>query len=175
VSQCKRSNLFAVCAVGVFLVGSATLLAQLADLPIKAGLWETQVTVKMGSAKTNDEVPVTNHVCFTAGLTVANYMSAMNRSAGVGGAHCTVSNKMETAHGISYDSACVGPTMSSTGHADFKLSNADHFNGTSHTTVTGTAQGKAINTTVDKTFSAKFLSSDCGNVQPTVVPPANGK
>lgn len=173
--RCQRSNLLSVRAVGGFLVASATLLAQVADLPIKAGLWETQVNVKMGSAKTNDEVPVTNQVCFTAGLTVASYMSAMNRSAGVGGAHCTVSNKIETAHGLSYDSACVGPAMSSKGHADFKLSDADHFSGTSHTTVTGTAQGKAINTTIDKTFSAKFLSPDCGNVEPTVIPPANGK
>ena len=173
--RCRRSNLSYVCVVGVFLVASATLPAQVADVPIKAGLWETQVKVRMGSAKTNEDVPVTNQVCFTAGLTVADYMSAMNRSAGVGGAHCTVSNKIETAHSISYDSACVGPTMSSKGHADFKLADADHFNGTSHTAVTGTAQGRAINTMIDKTFSAKFLSSACGNVEPTVIPPSNGK
>jgi hypothetical protein len=171
----KVLGLLTVGAAVIFLAGTSALHAQVADLPIKAGLWDTQVNVKIGSAKGVQDVPVTRQVCFTAGLTVASYMSAMNRSAGAGDVHCTISNKNESAHAISYDTACSGATMSSKGHADFKLEDADHFSGSSHQVVTGSAQGKAINTTVDKTFSAKFVSANCGSVEPTVIPPASGK
>jgi hypothetical protein len=65
--------------------------------------------------------------------------------------------------------------MTSKGHADFKLLDPDHFNGTSHTTLTGSMNGSPMNMTIDKTFSAKFVSSSCGNVEPAVISPANGK
>jgi hypothetical protein len=170
--QLKCSNQFAMCAVAVLLAAPSVLLAQVADVPIKAGLWDTQINVKIGSVSGGHDTPVSRQMCFTAGMTVASYMSALNRSAGADGAHCTVSNKVQTAHGLSYDSACTGGAMSTKGHADFQLPDADHFSGSSHTTVTGSAGGNPVNTTVDKTFSAKFLSSNCGNVQPTVIPPA---
>jgi Protein of unknown function (DUF3617) len=172
--RCKCSNLLPVCALTLFLVGSSTLFAQVADLPIKAGLWDAQSNTKIVSSQGNHEMPVTTQDCFTAGLTLADYMTALNRAAAREG-KCAVSNRVQTAHGISFDSACTGPTMSSKGHADFKLADADHFNGSSHTTLTGSMNGAPINMTIDKTFSAKFVSSNCGNVEPTVISPASGK
>ena len=172
--RCKSSSLLAVCALPVFLFGSSTLFAQVADLPIKAGLWDVQSNTKIVSSQGNHEMPVTTQNCFTAGLTLADYMTALNRAAAPGG-KCTVSNRVQTAHGISYDSTCTAPTMTSKGHADFKLPDPDHLNGTSHTTLTGSMNGTPMNMTVDKTFSAKFVSSSCGNVEPTVIPPASGK
>ena len=172
--RCKSSSVLAVCALTVFLVGSSTLFAQVGDLPIKAGLWDVQSNTKIVSSQGNHEMPVTTQDCFTAGLTLANYMTALNGAAARGG-KCTVSNQVQTAHGISYDSTCTGPTMSTKGHADFKLADPDHFNGTSHTTLTGSMNGTPMNTTIDKTFSAKFVSSSCGTVEPTVIPPASGK
>ena len=172
--RCKCSKLLAVCALTVFLVGSSTLFAQVADLPVKAGLWDVQSNTKIVSSQGNREMPVTTQDCFTAGLTLADYMTALNR-AGARGGKCTVSNKVQNAHGISYDSTCTGPTMSTKGHADFKLTDPDHFNGTSHTALTGSMNGTPMNMTIDKTFSAKFVSSSCGNVEPTVIPPASGK
>jgi hypothetical protein len=174
MKRCKRSSLLVFCAVAVFLAGSSTLLAQVADLPIKAGLWETRVNTKVGSAETNHDVPVVVQVCFTTGLTLADYMSALNRGS-ARGAHCSVSNKVQTAHGISYDSVCTGPVIDSKGHADFQLPDADHFSGTSHTTVTGSAQGTPVNMTFDKTFTAKFLSSNCGDIEPSAIPSSTGK
>jgi hypothetical protein len=41
--------------------------------------------------------------------------------------------------------------------------------------VTGTAQGKPLNMAIDKSFTAKFLASDCGAVKPLVVPSSPGK
>ena len=171
MKSCRRSGLLLACSVAVILSGSTNLLSQVADLPIRAGLWETRVNVKTGMAGTDDAEPIVTQVCFSAGLTLAQYMSALNQGS-ARGAHCTVSNRVQTTHGISYDSVCTGPTMGSKGHADFKLADADHFSGTSHTTVTGTSHGTPVNMTLDKTFSAKFLSSNCGDVQPLIIPPS---
>ena len=156
----KYSSLVGQCAAAVILLGPLSLLAQISDLPIRAGLWETQVSVNHGS-------PIAGHSCFSAGTTLSDYLTATNKA--VSGTRCSVADKAQTAHGIAYDTACNGPSMSSKGHIDFQLPDAEHFNGTSHTTVTGNVQGTPVNMTMDKTFTAKFVSSDCGSVKPVVV------
>jgi hypothetical protein len=143
------------------VLGALSLPAQLSDLPIRAGLWETQVSVNHGS-------PIAGRSCFSAGTTLSDYLTATNKA--VSGTQCSVANKTKIAHGIAYDTTCNGPSMSSQGHIDFQLPDAEHFNGTSHTTVTGTVHGTPVNMAIDKTFTAKFVSSDCGSVKPVVVP-----
>ena len=162
----KHSTLFALCAAAAFLARLPSLHAQLSDLPIKPGLWETQVTSKVGTMGMIG--PVSAQSCFSAGTTLGDYLTATNK--GTLGAQCSVSNKVQTAHGISYDTTCTSQSMASKGHIDFQLPDAEHFSGTSHTTATGTTQGRPINTAIDKTFAAKFLASDCGSVKPLVVP-----
>jgi hypothetical protein len=162
----KYSNLMRPCAAAAILLGPLSLLAQLSDIPIKAGLWETQVSVNHGS-------PIAGRSCFSAGTTLGDYLTATNKA--VAGTQCSVANKAQTARGIAYDTACNGPTMSSKGHIDFQLPDAEHVNGTSHTTVTGTAQGTPVNMAIDKTFTAKFVGSDCGTVKPVVVPSSSAK
>lgn len=159
----KHSNFFVLCSAGVFLAVS-TLLAQLSDIPVKAGLWGAHVTVKAGPSNVSDDA----QYCFSAGTTLGDYLTATNRS--IPGTTCNTSNKINNAHGVSYDTVCSGGNMSSKGHIDFHLTDAEHFSGTSHTTVTGTSQGKAVNMAIDKTFTAKFLGADCGSVNPLVVP-----
>lgn len=157
----KYAKLAGQCAGAAILLWSLSLIAQLSDLPIKAGLWETQVSVNHGS-------PIAGRSCFSKGTTLNDYLTATNKA--VSGTQCSVSNKAQTARGIAYDTACNSPSMSSKGHIDFQLSDAEHFNGTSHTTVTGTVHGSPVNMTSDKMFTAKFVSSDCGSVKPVVVP-----
>ena len=156
----KYSSLVGQCAAAVILLGPLSLLAQLSDLPIKAGLWETQVSVNHGS-------PIAGRSCFSAGTTLGDYLTATNKA--VSGTQCSVANKAQTAHGIAYDTACNGPSLSSKGHLDFQLADAEHFSGTSHTTGTGTTHGSPANMEIDKAFTAKFVSSDCGSVKPVVV------
>jgi hypothetical protein len=165
----QHSNLFVLCAAAFFLAGPSTLLAQLSDLPVKAGLWETHVSTKAGASNVSGDA----QSCFSAGTTLGDYLTATNK--GVAGTTCNVSNKVNTAHGVSYDTVCSGGSMGSKGHIDFQLTDAEHFSGTSHTTVTGSAQGRPIKMAIDKTFTAKFLASDCGNVKPLVVPSSHGK
>jgi Protein of unknown function (DUF3617) len=159
----KRSTLFILCVAALFLAGPSTLLAQLSDLPLKPGLWETHVTTKAGA--TNNSVA--GQSCFTAGTTLGDYLTASNKGSG---AQCSISNKVQSAHAISYDTACSGAGAGSKGHIDFQMSGTESFSGTSHTTVTGSMQGKPINMVIDKAFSAKFLRSDCGDVKPLVTP-----
>jgi hypothetical protein len=159
----KRSNLFALYVAAIVLAESSTLLAQLSDLPLKPGLWETHVSVKAGG--TNNEA--VGKSCFSAGTTLGDYLTASNQGSG---AQCSVSNKMQSSRGISYDTVCTGPGMGSKGRIDFQVSGTESFSGTSHMAVTGSMQGKPINMAIDKTFSAKFLGSDCGDIKPLVTP-----
>jgi hypothetical protein len=167
----KHSALLALCAAVAFMSGLPSLHAQLSDLPVKPGLWEAQVTSKVGTMGMMG--PASARYCFSAGTTLGDYLTATNK--GAPGAQCGVSNKVQTAHGISYDTTCTSQSMATKGHIDFQLPDAEHFSGTSHTTATGTTQGKPINTVIDKTFAAKFLASDCGSVKPLVVPSSTPK
>lgn len=161
-----RSFLIAAAFFASFVLSVPTaLIAQLSDLPVNAGLWKTHVTTKIGE-RTMDAGP--DQVCFTAGTTLGDYLTATNKSSP--GVKCTVSNRNVTAHGISYDTTCTGDAASSKGHIDFHLTDPEHFSGTSNTTVSGTSKGKSVTTEIDKTFSAEFVSAKCGDVAPLVVP-----
>ena len=165
----KHSNLLALCASAAFTALPSTLMAQLSDVPVKPGLWQAHVSTKAGAT----DLSADKQYCFSAGTTLADYLTATYKA--VPGTTCTVSNKIQTAHGISYDTACSGGSAGSNGHIDFQLPDAEHFNGTSKTKVTGTSGGKPLNMEVDKTFTAKFLASGCGDVQPLIVPSSHGK
>ena len=155
----------ALSAAATILAVPAALLAQLSDLPVKAGLWESHVVTKAG-ANAMDAGPT--QACFTAGTTMGDYLTATNKS--VPGVKCAISNKVVTAHTISYDTECTGDTASSKGHTDLQVPDADHLSGTSHTTVNRTSHGKSLTMSIDKTFSAKFLGAACGDVKPLVAP-----
>ena len=157
----SKSSLLIVLAAAVVAACPSTALAQLSDLPLKPGLWETHVNVKAGTM--NNEVA--GKACFSAGTNLGDYLTASNRGTGV---KCSISNKVQSSHAISYDTACTGPETGSKGHTDLQMNGTDSFSGTTHTTVTGAARGKPINMVIDKTFSAKFLSTACGDVEPMV-------
>jgi hypothetical protein len=165
MSSIKRARLFVVCAAVVVLAGPSILLAQLSDLPIQAGLWETQVRMISGIANGQTRAA---RVCFSAGTTLGDYLTATNR--GGASAECSATKAVTSAHEIAFDTACSGRTMTSKGHIEVELTDAEHFSGQSHTTVIGAGHGKPVTTTIDKRFSATFLASDCGDVKPLVVP-----
>ena len=159
-----------LCAASLLLTGISALVAQLADIPIKPGLWNTRVVLKL-DPKDPDNQPITGQACFTAGTTISSYLNAMTRSAP--DIKCVVSNKIQTAHRVTFDTACTSSTIATRSHHDFQLTDADHFSGTSHTTLAGNVDGRPINRELSKTFSATFQSSDCGNVKPVTDQPAH--
>ncbi len=156
------SRIVGLCT-GLALVAFPVIIGQVADLPIKPGLWATRVSL-------DKDEPIEDQVCFSAGITLKDYLTATNT--GASGAKCEINNKTQTAHGISYDSVCTGRELSSKAHVDFKFSDAEHFSGDSHATVSGSMRGKPINSVIDKTFSASFIRSDCGSIKPLVLTPS---
>jgi hypothetical protein len=116
---------------------------------------------------------VAGQSCFSAGTTLSDYLTAANK--GAAGTRCSVTNKVQTVRGVSFDNTCSGQSMTSKGRIDFQLPDSEHFSGSSHTTVTGTVGGKPLNMAINKTFTAKFLSSGCGSVKPLVVPSSQAK
>jgi hypothetical protein len=152
-----------LCTASLLLLGVSALPAQLADIPLKPGLWNTQVVAKLG-LNDNDNEPIVSQACFTAGTTISGYLAAMTKSAPE--VQCTMSNKVQTANHIAFDTTCTSPHATSKTHSDFQLADSEHFTGSSHSTVVGTAQNHPINMEMNKTFTAKFLSSNCGDVKP---------
>lgn len=159
-----KVNLVIVSIGAISLTATSISRAQLSDLPVRPGLWEAQVSM-------NGSALVPGQYCFSAGTTLGDYLTASNK--GTPGAQCSVSNKVKTARGVSYDNACTSQAMNSKGHIDVQLPDSEHFSGTSHTTVTRTGAGKPMN--IDKTFKATFANSDCGSVKPLVIPPSPPK
>ncbi|MBZ5604069.1 MAG: DUF3617 domain-containing protein [Acidobacteriia bacterium] len=157
-------NFVVVSTAAVFLTTLSILHAQLSDLPVKPGLWDAQVSM-------NGRASVPGQYCFSAGTTLGDYLTASNK--GAPGAQCSVSKKVNTAHGVSYDTACTSQAMNSKGHIDVQLADSEHFSGTSHTVVTRNGGGKPLN--IDRTFKAAFAKSDCGSVKPLVVPSSSHK
>lgn len=156
------SRRLTLCAASLFFTGVSALFAQLADVPLKPGLWNTQVVVNMDPIDPDRE-PISTQACFSAGTTIPGYIDALTKSAP--NVQCNVTNKVQTAHHITFDTTCTSPTVSSKSHHDFQIADAEHFSGSSRSTVTGTANGQPINMEMSKTFTAKFVSADCGNVK----------
>jgi hypothetical protein len=168
----RPSRRLTLCTASLLLTGVSALFGQLADIPIKSGLWNTQVIAKIG-LNDNDNEPIVSQACFTAGTTISSYLAAMTKSAP--NVQCTMSNKIQTGNHIAFDTTCTGPNATSKSHSDFQLADSEHFTGSSHSTVVGSSQGHPINMEMNKTFTAKFLSSNCGDVKPLTDQSRTGK
>jgi hypothetical protein len=95
-----------------------------------------------------------------------NLDSILNQSQRASGMQCTFTNRAQTARGVSFDTSCTGPHGNAKGHTEFHLVDDEHLSGSTHMTVTGSAQGHDFNSTIDTTTSGKFLADDCGDVKP---------
>jgi hypothetical protein len=152
-----RSQLAILCAAAA-LCWAPTAFAQNASLAFKPGLWTVEVTLNKGT-------PKVTRTCFLAGTNLDNYLTLTNQ--GIGGTVCTVSNKAQKGRGIAFDNACTSGKLTSTGHFDFQAPDELNFTGTSHIVITGTGQDdKPVNRTLDREFTAKYISNDCAGVAP---------
>jgi hypothetical protein len=133
----KRLQLAGFCVGLALLSAPAALHAQVKDLPIKPGLWETTVTVA------NRPAPVVARSCFTAGTTLRDYMVAVGK--GTPGLQCTVTKNAGVGRNLTFDTTCTNGTVTSNSHMDFQSIDLEHFSGSSHATVSGTTGGKPMN------------------------------
>lgn len=176
----------------VFFLSAAALAAhaQGTPIPVKPGLWDLQVSVAratvlppeaeariaalppdqqaqvramMSAGAGGKPIVTTKQVCFAARATMD---SLMNQAQQASGMQCTITNRVQTARGGSYDMSCTGPMGSAKGHNEFRLVDEEHMGNTMHMTVTGSAQGRSMNSTLDSTTTGKFVKADCGDVKP---------
>jgi hypothetical protein len=162
MTLCTLFNLALLCATAA-LACAPSAFAQNPNLAFKPGIWEVTTTV-------NKAAPKTVRACFAAGTNLDNYLMVTNR--GINNTVCTVSNKVQKGRGITFDNACTNGALASQGHFDFQLPDDQNFTGTSHTVITGTAEGKPVNRTIDKQITAKFVAVDCGTVAALDLSPA---
>jgi hypothetical protein len=179
----------------LLLVAPAVLRAQ--SSPVKPGLWETQVSMAHamqlppeveakiaampaaqqaqmrsmmgGAAGGGAPVVTTKQVCIAPETTMDSMLNRAQQSPGM---QCTFSNRTQTATGMSFDMECTGQGGGAKGHTELRAIDADHVTSTSHMTVTASSQAHTMNSTVDTTTTAKFVSADCGDVKPYTGPPA---
>jgi hypothetical protein len=172
----------------VLVVASAAgLQAQTGAIPIKAGLWQTNVngTSSMtlppdvaakiaamppeqqamiksrmgGGTPTN----VTTKSCVAEQTTVDTLMNQAQQK----NTKCTLTNRVQTSDGESFDISCVSPQGTASGHSEFHMADSEHVSGTIHLTADMTGRnGGTAHMTIDDTMSSKYLGADCGSVKP---------
>lgn len=177
-------------AVLLLLAAPLGICAQSTSTPAKAGLWETtvssthamqmppEVAARIAAMPPAQQammqsqmqamggggkpIVTTTQSCSTGQDSMDSLLSRAQSSA----MKCTFPNRVQTADGAAFDISCTSEQGTAKGHMEFHMPDTEHVNGTAHITITGTAQGRTMNTTVDNTTTAKWLGADCGSVQP---------
>jgi hypothetical protein len=166
---------------------AASVHAQSASIPIKPGLWQTTITgtnsmtlppeqeariaampaaqqamirSRMGGTPTT----ITTRSCAAEQTSMDQLLNQAQQK----NTKCTLTNRVQTSDGASFDINCVTPQGTASGHAEFHVADSDHVTGSIHMTVdaTGKSGGGAMHMTVDNTMSTKYMGTDCGTVKP---------
>jgi Protein of unknown function (DUF3617) len=168
-----------------------SLYAQSAPIPVKPGLWESQISSTnqmalppevearlaampaaqqaqvrsmMGGAGGGSSPVVTTTKSCVAGQTSMD--SLLNQQQNRPGAKCTFTNRVQTADGASFDTSCTTAQGTATGHSTFHMTDDEHMSGTTHMTLDMSSNGKTMHSTIDSTYTMKYLGADCGDVKP---------
>jgi Protein of unknown function (DUF3617) len=127
--------------------GAASLFSSLP--PAKPGLWEDKTTSADGSTDTFRTCRKGDH---------QSALAAMSRLF----ANCTFSNQTHTSTSLSFDMSCKMQSVSTSGH--FAASQPTPEEAHSVMKMTMIVQGKPM--PMDSTTDSRFISSDCGSLQP---------
>jgi len=176
-------------SVLLIVFAAAVARGQSMSDPIKPGLWETQVTSSvqmtlppeveakiaampaaqqaqmrsmmggMGAKPTS----ATNRSCVAQTTSVSDLLNQAEQKAGM---KCSFTNRQQTASGVSFDMSCTSAQGTASGHMQFTMADSEHGSGTTHMTVSATANGRAMSMTMDGTSTYKYVGADCGDVKP---------
>jgi hypothetical protein len=178
-------------AGSVVLMALSTMAVRAQSLsdPIKQGLWQAQVTTSMQMALPPEvqakiaAMPAAQQaqmqsmmggamgkpVASTVKSCVAKTMTAsdlMNQAQQKAGSKCTFTNQQVTGSTVSFDMSCTTAQGTASGHAQYTMTDSEHGSGTTHMTVAATANGHAMNATMDSTSTYTYMGADCGSVKP---------
>jgi hypothetical protein len=187
-------------AAAVMVLSAAALVsaAQNSPLPVKPGLWEMSVTTArisglppeaeariaalppaqqaqvramMSGRGPGGGKPIvsTTKACLTGQTSLDSLLNQTQQSSGM---QCSFTNRQQTAKGASFDISCTGQMGTAKGHSEFHAIDDEHMSGSTHLTMTGSANGTATSMTMDTTSTGKFVAADCGAVKPFSPPAA---
>jgi hypothetical protein len=179
------------CIAFAIFAAPFSLHAQSAPIPIKPGLWESQISStntmslppeveakiaampaaqqaqvrSMMGASSGGSAPVitTTKSCIAAQTTMDALLNQQQNRPGV---KCTFTNRVQTADGASFDTSCTTQQGTATGHSTFHNTDDEHVTGTTHMTLDMASNGRTMHSTIDSTYATKYLGADCGDVKP---------
>jgi hypothetical protein len=186
-----RDGLLICCIAFAIVAAPFSLHAQSVPIPIKPGLWESQISstntmslppeveakiaampaaqqaqvrsMMGGSAGGSAPTSVTSKSCVAAQTSMD---ALLNQQQNRSGMKCTFTNRVQTADGASFDTSCTTPQGTANGHSTFHMTDDEHVNGTTHMTLDMTSNGRTMQATIDSTYTTKYLGADCGDVKP---------
>jgi hypothetical protein len=135
------------------------LQAKMAAMPA-AQQAQMQSMMGMGAAKPTSS---TVKSCVAKPMTANDLLNQAQQKAGM---KCTFTNQQVTATAVSFDVSCTSAQGTASGHAQFTMADSEHGTGTTHMTVAMSANGRAMNATMDGTSTYTYLGADCGDVKP---------
>ncbi|HZL26738.1 MAG TPA: DUF3617 domain-containing protein [Acidobacteriaceae bacterium] len=145
----------------LFVVGASMLAAMFqmpATPPVKMGLWESSVAMKMSGADMPPQMAGMGgrttivRSCYTP----ESYAKAMSNSQG----DCTRTHEVWGAKSWSFDLSCR--SGQATGHFEMTFDSQESAHGSMHMTMN--AGGHSMQT--DSTMTMHYLGADCGKVSP---------
>ncbi len=181
-----------ICCITLGIIAaSISLYGQSAPIPIKPGLWESQISstntmslppeveakiaampaaqqaqvrsMMGGSAGGSAPTSITSKSCFAPGTSMD---ALLNQQQNRPGMKCTFTNRVQTADGASFDTSCTTAQGTANGHSTFHHVDDEHVTGTTHMTLNMAANGRTMSSTIDSTSTMKYVGADCGDVKP---------
>ena len=176
------------CGILVLALTTAATAHGQSTMPVKQGLWESQIntTMKMDLPPEMEAriaaMPPDRQAQFRAMMggskplnsvsksCVANRTSVddlLNEAQQKNGMKCTFTNRTENSNSTSFDTSCISPQGTVSGHTEVRMEDENHATATSHMTANFSASsGESTHMTVESKMNSKYLGSDCGDVKP---------
>jgi hypothetical protein len=154
----------ATAALPLLLSFAAIAAAQTAPAPppIKMGLWHEEVTTVISGI---DGVTPTPHKDVEQSCISPESWKHGLQANSHGVQNCTMSNLHQDAHHVSYDESCGSqPNGLLVFHMEILIDDNQHMHGTAVAKVS--VPGSSKQATWNSTLTERYLSPDCGTIQP---------
>lgn len=145
-------------ALSLLLSLSALGQTTAAPPPIRMGLWQYEVTMSGGPGPAAGPRTIITQSCVTPETWTQSFRSSRQQAQ-----ECTTTNLHQSEHELSFDVACSQQNMTSNTHVQMSLDSESEMHGTVETQISGP---NFPGMTMTSQVHSKFLSTDCGDVQP---------
>jgi Protein of unknown function (DUF3617) len=177
------------CCLGLIAVCSAAIVSVQAQIPLKTGLWESNMTstmtgmqippdmeARLAQMPPEQQERIRNmmggapHTTVTHSCATKEEFDKWNDSFGQDkekDAQCSHTNVTQTSQERAFDVNCASPTAKTTGRVEINFDSDEKAHGTVHMVRTALQGAQAMKPiTIDMKFDTHYIGSDCGNIKP---------